>query len=121
MNELLTHLVRAFVVGGAVCLIGQLLFDVAKLTPAHTMSVLVSAGAVLGAVGLWPALVEFSGFGARLPIVNFGSLLVEGAMQGAAKDGFIGLLTGLMKPVSAGLSAAVVFGFVTALVFKPKA
>lgn len=121
LNEILTHFIRAFVVGGAICLVGQLLFDVANLTPAHTMSLLVTAGALLGALGLWPRLTDFAGFGARLPIVNFGSLLVEGALQGAAKDGFIGLLTAMLRPVSAGLAAAVAFGFLTALCFKPKA
>ena len=120
-SVLLLQLVRAFAVGGAVCAVGQLLFDAAGLTPAHTMSILVSAGSLLGVLGLWPALRDFAGCGASLPIVNFGSLLTEGAMEGAARDGFIGLLTGLLQPVSAGLCAAVVAGFGAALLFRPKA
>ena len=120
LSELFTHFCRAFLIGGAVCLIGQLLFDVARLTPAHTMSLLVCGGSLLGALGWWPALTDFAGYGAALPIVNFGSMLTEGAMEGAAGDGFIGLLTGLLKPVSAGVATAVVAGFLVALIFRPK-
>lgn len=119
--EILTHFFRAFLVGGALCLVGQLLFDLAGLTPAHTMSILVSAGSLLGVLGLWPRLTDFAGYGAALPIVNFGSMLAEGAMQGAAKDGFIGLLTGMLSTVSAGITMAVVAGFAVALLFRPKA
>lgn len=119
-EEVLSHFFRAFFVGGLICLAGQLLFDLANLTPAHTMSILVTLGSVLGVLGLYPKLTEFAGFGATLPIVNFGSLLVEGAKAGAAQGGFIGLFTGLMKQVSAGIGGAVIFGFIIALVFKPK-
>ena len=118
--EISMHFLRAFLVGGAVCLIGQLLFDVAHLTPAHTMSILVCAGSVLGALSLWPDLRDFAGYGAALPIVNFGSMLTEAAMRGAARDGFIGLLTDMFKTVSAGMAAAVAAGFLTALIFRPK-
>lgn len=121
LSEILTHFFRAFLVGGAVCLIGQLLFDAAHLTPAHTMSVLVCGGSVLGALGLWPRLSDFAGYGAALPIVNFGSMLTEGALRGAAKDGFIGLFTGMYRTVSAGMTAAVAAGFAVALLFRPKA
>ena len=121
LSELLTHFFRAFLVGGAVCLIGQLLFDAARLTPAPTMRILVCSGSVLGVLGLWPALADFAGYGAALPIVNFGSMLTEGALQGAAKDGFIGLFTGMYKTVSAGMTAAVAAGFAVALLFRPKA
>lgn len=120
LDEFLTQFFRAFVIGGAICVIGQLLFDVANLTPAHTMSVLVVAGSILGVLGLYPLLVDFAGFGAMLPISSFGNTLVEGAKEGAASGGFWGIFTGLIKQVSAGVTAAVVFGFFTALVFKPK-
>ena len=113
LEEFLTQFFRAFVIGGAICVIGQLLFDVANLTPAHTMS-------ILGVLGLYPLLVDFAGFGAMLPISSFGNTLVEGAKEGAASGGFWGIFTGLIKQVSAGVTAAVVFGFFTALVFKPK-
>ena len=78
LEEFLTQFFRAFVIGGAICVIGQLLFDVANLTPAHTMSVLVVAGSILGVLGLYPLLVDFAGFGAMLPISSFGNTLVEG-------------------------------------------
>ena len=118
--ELWIGLLKAFLVGGTLCLMGQLLFDVANLTPAVTMSILVTAGSVLSIFGIYPWLVEQAGFGASLPIVNFGHLLVDGAKQGAGSDGFLGILTGMLKPVSAGISAAVAAGFIVALVFKPK-
>ena len=119
-EECCLHFFRAFLVGGAICLFGQLLFDAANLTPASTMSVLVTAGSILAIFGWYPDLVDFAGFGARLPIVNFGNLLVEGAKNGAENGGFLGLLTGMLKPVSAGVSAPVIFGFAVALLFRPK-
>ena len=84
------------------------------------MSILVCAGSVLGAPSLWPRLRDFAGYGAALPIVNFGSMLTESALRGAARDGFIGLLTDMFKTVSAGMAAAVAAGFLTALLFRPK-
>ena len=118
--EIGTHFLRAFLVGGTVCLIGQLLFDLAGLTPAHTMSILVCAGSVLGALSLWPRLRDFAGYGAALPIVNFGSMLTEAALQGVERAGFIGLLTDMFKTTSAGVAVAVAAGFLTALIFRPK-
>ena len=118
---LLTQFFRAALIGGGICLVGQLLFDVAKLTPAHTMSVLVTAGSLLAAFGWYPELVRFAGCGASLPIVNFGSTLVQGALEGASAGGFLGLLTGMLKPVSAGIAAAILFGFLASVLWKPKA
>jgi stage V sporulation protein AE len=110
----------AFVVGGIICVIGQLLFDVAKLTPAHTMSLLVVIGAVLDGFGLYEPLMDFAGAGATIPITSFGNSLVHGAMQEADKHGIIGVVTGMFEITSAGISAAVIFGFIGALIFKPK-
>lgn len=118
-TDLGMQLLRAFVIGGFICVIGQLLMDVANLTPAHTLSILVVAGSVLSIFGIYPALVDFAGAGATLPISSFGNTLVEGARQGAASNGFFGIFTGMLGPVSAGVTAAVVFGMLTALVFKP--
>ncbi|MBQ6808663.1 MAG: SpoVA/SpoVAEb family sporulation membrane protein [Firmicutes bacterium] len=115
------QLLKAAVVGGGICLLGQLLFDAANLTTAHTMSILVSAGAILGGLGWYDKLADWAGFGARLPISSFGNTLVQGAMEGAGKNGFWGILTGMLEPVSAGVAAAVAFGFIIALVFRPKA
>lgn len=110
----------AFVVGGLICVIGQLLFDVAKLTPGHTLSTFVVIGAVLDGVGLYEPLIDFAGAGATIPITSFGNALVHGAMQEAEQHGIIGVLTGMFEVTSSGISAAIVFSFIGALVFKPK-
>lgn len=110
----------AFVVGGLICVIGQLMFDVFKLTPAHTLSTLVVVGAILDGFGLYEPLIDFAGAGATIPITSFGNALVHGAMQEAEKHGIVGVLTGMFEVASAGISAAIVFGFIGALLFKPK-
>lgn len=110
----------AFVVGGIICVIGQLLFDVAKLTPGHTLSLLVVIGAVLDGFGLYEPLVDFAGAGATIPITSFGNSLVHGALQDAKAHGIIGVLTGMFQVTSSGISAAIIFGFIGALIFKPK-
>ncbi|SFA78282.1 MULTISPECIES: stage V sporulation protein AE [unclassified Bacillus (in: firmicutes)] len=110
----------AFVVGGAICVFGQLLFDVAKLTPGHTLSLLVVIGAVLDGLGLYEPLVDFAGAGATVPITSFGNSLVHGALQEAEKHGLVGVLTGMFEVTSSGISAAIIFGFIGAVLFKPK-
>ncbi|MCW2278000.1 stage V sporulation protein AE [Heliophilum fasciatum] len=110
----------AFVVGGLICVIGQLLMDVGKLTPAHTMSALVVAGAVLGGLGWYQPLSDFAGAGATVPITSFGNALVRGAMQEAQQTGVVGILTGIFEVTSAGISAAIIFGFLSSLVFRPR-
>ncbi|WP_066071242.1 stage V sporulation protein AE [Neobacillus soli] len=110
----------AFVIGGVFCVIGQLLFDVAKLTPGHTLSLLVVVGAVLDGFGLYEPLVDFAGAGATIPITSFGNSLVHGALEDAKLHGLIGVLTGMFQVTSSGISAAIIFGFIGALIFKPK-
>ena len=110
----------AFIVGGAICVIGQLMMDVLKLTPAHTISTLVVVGAVLGGLGLYEPLIKFAGAGASVPISSFGNSLVKGALSEAERSGIIGVLTGIFEVTSAGISAAIIFGFLAAMVFKPK-
>ena len=110
----------AFIIGGIICVIGQILMDGFKLTPAHTMCALVVAGAVLGGLGLYDPLVKFAGAGVSVPISSFGNQLVKGALQEAEQSGIIGVLTGIFEITSAGISAAIIFGFLSALVFKPK-
>lgn len=110
----------AFLVGGAICVIGQIMMDVFKLTPAHTMSSLVVAGSILGGLGLYEPLVKFAGAGASVPIVSFGNSLVKGALAEAESSGIIGVLTGIFEVTSAGISAAIIFGFLGALIFRPK-
>lgn len=110
----------AFVVGGLICVVGQLLFDVVKLTPAHTLSTFVVIGALLDGFGLYEPLIDFAGAGATIPITSFGNSLVHGAMQEAEQHGIIGVLTGMFEVTSSGISAAIVFAFIGALLFKPK-
>lgn len=110
----------AFVVGGAICIVGQLLFDVAKLTPAHTMATLVVAGAALDGLGLYDPLVDFAGAGATVPITSFGNALVHGALSELQEVGWIGIITGIFQITSAGISAAIIFSFLAALAVKPK-
>ncbi|OGX68211.1 MAG: stage V sporulation protein AE [Paenibacillus sp. RIFOXYA1_FULL_44_5] len=112
--------VWAFLVGGAISAIGQLLMDVGKLTPAHTMSALVVAGAVLDGIGWYDPLIRFAGAGATVPITSFGNALVHGALKELKTDGWIGIITGIFEVTSAGISAAIIFSFLAALIFKPK-
>jgi len=112
--------VWAFLIGGGICVVGQLLFDVARLTPAHTMALLVVIGAVLGGFGLYDPLVEFAGAGASVPITSFGNALVHGALTELERDGWIGVITGIFEVTSAGISAAIIFSFLAALIAKPK-
>jgi len=116
----LEKFILAFIVGGSICVIGQLLMDGLKLTPAHTMVTLVVSGAVLGGFGVYDDLVKFAGAGASVPISSFGNQLVKGALQEAQRTGIIGVLTGIFKITSAGISSAIIFGFLSALLCKPK-
>ncbi|HYE80830.1 MAG TPA: stage V sporulation protein AE [Clostridia bacterium] len=110
----------AFIIGGLICVLGQLLMDGLKLTPAHTMCTLVVAGSILGGFGLYDKLVKFAGAGASVPISSFGNQLVKGALQEAGRTGLVGVLTGIFEITSAGISSAIIFGFIAALVFRPK-
>lgn len=110
----------AFIIGGLICVVGQILMDGFKLTPAHTMCTLVVTGAVLGALDLYEPLIKFAGAGASVPISSFGNALVKGALLEAERNGLIGLLTGIFEVTSAGISSAIIFGFLGALLFKPK-
>ncbi|WP_369974620.1 stage V sporulation protein AE [Paraliobacillus sp. X-1268] len=96
------------------------MFDVFKLTPGHTLTTLVVAGAVLNGFGLYEPLIDFAGAGASVPITSFGNSLVHGAMDGAEKHGLIGVVTGMFEITSSGISAAIIFGVIGAICFKPK-
>ncbi len=117
--ELLLNLIKAFLVGGAFCLIGQILIDYTKLTPARILVSFVVSGVILSALGLYGPLVDFAGAGATVPLTGFGHLLAEGAKEGVDKYGFIGALQGGMAAAATGITAAVFFGFLMALIFKP--
>lgn len=112
--------VIAFAVGGLICVIGQLLLDIGKLTPAHVMSTLVVSGVVLDFFGIYDKLIDFAGAGATVPITSFGHSLYHGAISEAKTHGLIGVVTGIFEVTSAGISAAIAFGFLASLVFKPK-
>ncbi len=112
--------VKAFIVGGLICVFAQLLFDLTTLTPAHVLVGLVVAGAVLGGLGLYEPLIKFAGAGATVPISSFGNALAKGAMAEASQHGVMGVLTGMFDFTSAGITAAIIFSFATALVFNPK-
>jgi len=110
----------AFVIGGAICVVGQIMFDVFKLTPAHTMTTLVVIGAIVDGLGWYDPFIEFAGAGATVPITSFGNALVHGALAELKTQGWIGLITGIFEVTSAGISAAIIFSFLAALIFKPK-
>lgn len=111
---------KAFMVGGLICLIAQIILDNTKLSPGHVLSGFTVAGGVLGGLGWYDKLVEFAGAGATMPISSFGNSLVQGALEEANTHGLVGVLTGMFELTSAGITAAIVFGFATALVFDPK-
>jgi stage V sporulation protein AE len=119
MNAIMPF-VWAFVVGGAICVVGQLMFDVLKLTPAHTMVTLVVIGAVLDGFGLYDPLIEFAGAGATVPITSFGNSLTHGALTELGQTGTVGVVNGIFHYTSAGITAAIVFSFFAALIARPK-
>ena len=120
MMELLWLLVRVFVVGGLLCAFGQLLILKTKLTSARILVGYVTAGVILGALGIYKPLVDFAGAGATVPLTGFGYLLAKGAMEGAKSEGLLGAFTGGETAAAGGIAAAVFFGYLAALIFKPK-
>ena len=110
----------AFIIGGLFCAVGQTLIDYTKLTPARILVSYVVAGVVLGALGLYKPLVDLAGAGATVPITGFGNILAEGVRQAVDEKGFLGILTGGLTGAAGGITAAILFGLLTALVFKPK-
>ncbi len=110
---------KAFLVGGAICALGQVLIDYTKLTPARILVSYVILGVVLGGIGLYEPLIEFAGAGASVPLTGFGSLLAKGVREGIVEKGILGVLSGGMAASSAGISASIVFGLLVALIFKP--
>ncbi|MCP8616758.1 stage V sporulation protein AE [Salirhabdus salicampi] len=112
--------VWAFLVGGGICVIGQLLFDLTRWTPAHVMTLFVVTGAVLDGFGLYDKLIKFAGAGATVPITSFGHSLVHGAMKQAEEHGFLGVSIGIFSLTSAGIASAILFGFLVSVFFKPK-
>ena len=112
--------VKAFLVGGAICAVGQLLLDKTRMTPARILVCFVVLGVILGGSGVYEPLVEFAGAGATVPLTGFGYNLARGVREAVREEGWLGVLTGGMKAAAGGISAAVVFGFLAALLFQPK-
>ena len=117
--ELLITLGKAFLVGGLFCAVGQVLIDKTKLTPARILVGYVVAGVLLSALGLYQPLVEFAGAGATVPLTGFGHLLATGAQKAVAEKGILGALTGGLTASAAGITAAMIFGLLVALIFNP--
>lgn len=112
--------VKAFVVGGLLCLIGQVLIDKTKLTPARILVSYVVMGVFLGAIGVYQPLVEFAGAGATVPLTGFGNTLAKGVKQAIQEDGFLGIFTGGLKATAGGITAAILAGLLASILFKAK-
>ncbi len=119
MGILLTYL-KCFAVGGLLCVVGQLLIDYTKLTPARILTLFVVAGVVLGALGLYQPLVDWAGAGAAVPLTGFGNTLAKGVKNAVGESGLLGAFTGGLSASAGGVSAAVIFGLLTALLSRPK-
>ena len=118
--EIMMEYFKAFTVGGMLCVIGQLLIDFTKLSPARILSCFVVAGLILGALGVYQPLVEFAGAGASVPLTGFGNLLARGVEKAVSEQGLLGVFTGGLTAASGGVCAAVFFALLVALVFRPK-
>ena len=114
------HYIWAFLVGGAICVIGQLLIDFTKLTPARILVGYVITGVILGALGIYPKLVAFAGAGASVPLSGFGNLLAKGIQEGIADKGLFGIFSGGLTSAAGGITAAMLFGLLAAFCFRPK-
>ena len=113
-------LLKCFVVGGLICVIGQILIDKTKLTPARILVIFVTTGAILGGLGIYKYLVDFAGAGATVPLTGFGYNLAKGAIEGVKETGLVGAFTGGVKAAAGGIAAAVFFGYLASLISKPK-
>ena len=112
--------VKAFIVGGLLCLIGQILIDKTKLTPARILVSYVVMGVFLGAIGVYQSLVDFAGAGATVPLTGFGNTLAKGVKEAIQEDGFLGIFTGGLKVTAGGITAAILAGLLASILFKAK-
>lgn len=111
---------KAFFVGGGICLLAQLLIDYTKLTPAKILVSFVVLGVILGGLGIYQPLVDFAGAGASVPLLGFGNTLAKGVREAVQQDGFLGILTGGLKATAGGITVAITAGLLASLLFKPK-
>ena len=116
----LMQLLRCFIVGGSLCVIGQILIDKTKLTPARILVAYVTIGCILGGLGIYKYLVDFAGAGATVPLTGFGYNLSKGTIEAVKEDGIVGAFTGGIKASAGGIAAAVFFGYIASLISKPK-
>ena len=113
-------LLKCFIIAGIICVIGQILIDKTKLTPAKILVIFVTTGAILGGLGIYKYLVEFAGCGATVPLTGFGYNLSKGAIEAVKESGLLGAFTGGVKAAAGGITAAVFFGYLASLISKPK-
>lgn len=113
-------MLNCFWVGGLICVIGQILIDKTKLSPARILVVYVTSGVILGALGIYKYLIDYAGCGATVPLTGFGANLAKGAMQGAHEQRLLGAFVGGVKSSAGGIAAAVFFGYIASLLAKPK-
>ncbi len=113
-------ILKCFVVGGIICVIGQVLIDKTKLTPARILVIFVTTGAILGGLGIYKYLIDFAGAGATVPLLGFGANLAKGALQEVKTSGLLGAFVGGVKASAGGIAAAVFFGYLASLIAKPK-
>ena len=111
---------KAFIVGGLICIVGQVLIDKTKLTPARILVAFVTTGAILGGLGWYKYLIDFAGCGATVPLTGFGNLLAKGTITEISSSGLIGAFTGGTAAAAGGIAAAVFFGYIASLISKPK-
>lgn len=112
--------VKAFIVGGLICVVGQILMDTTKLTPGRILVIFVTVGAVLGAFGIYDKLIDFGGAGATIPLPGFGNSLAKAAIKGVEESGLLGAFTGGITGTAAGITASIFFGYLMAIIFNPK-
>jgi stage V sporulation protein AE len=117
--ELFLACLKSFLVGGAICAVGQVLVDYTKITPARILFSFVVAGVVLGAVGLYQPFADWAGYGATVPLTGFGNLLAQGVKEAVKENGLLGAFTGGLTAASGGIAAAIFFGLLAAACFKP--
>ena len=118
--EIFLDLIKAFVVGGLICTVAQILIDRTKLTPARILVGYVVTGVILGAIGVYKPIVDFAGGGATVPLSGFGYLISDGVRKAVDSDGFVGILTGGLSSTAGGITAAICFGLIAAIIFKSK-
>ena len=111
---------KAFLVGGGICLIGQILIDRTKMTPGRILVTFVTLGVVLSAIGVYQPLVDFAGAGATVPLTGFGHVLAQGVREQVERKGLLGAITGGTSAAAAGITAAIFFGYIAAIIAKPK-